>query len=632
MSNSVPSLDSQTICINIAAYKFVPLDRLSERRVELLTLCRSLKLKGTILLSSEGINMFLAGSRDCIDRFLDTLRQDPKFAELEVKESVSDYQPFSRMLVRLKKEIISMGVPEVRPAVQTSPKISPYQLKTWLDEGKDLILLDVRNDYEYQIGTFENAVPLPIDHFRHFPKAIANLDDDLKEKPIVMFCTGGIRCEKAGPLMEAEGFQEIYQLDGGILKYFEECGGAHYRGSCFVFDKRVALDPQLNETGLAQCFRCQAILSLEDQQSELYDPPRACHHCHPHALPMSERLSARAQRLREVTTPLPGSIPYLNARPMNVTARFDQQPLIDFLVSLHAELDRDYWLDACARNRVLYDKQPLQPNQIVRGGWQLHHLIADTVEPPVSNAIEFLFEDKNLIVLNKPAPLPMHPCGRFNKNTLQNFLRMSYPHETIRILHRLDAETTGVLVLGRDRLTAARLQEQFASGKVGKTYLARVLGHPGRDQFECRANISGKASGPGGIRLVMDELTATQNQNSKQAWTQFEVLKRNADGTTLLKCTPITGRTNQIRLHLSHLGLPIIGDTGYSNSTAFNSALSELQHAGAIPNNCSPVFDNSNLLNLHAYKLELEYPKKTRVSFSAPAPVWADDLELIKTR
>jgi RluA family pseudouridine synthase len=642
MSDTVTTVISQTQFINIAAYKFTCLDQLPQRRAELLALCRSLGLKGTILLSSEGINLFLAGSRESIDTLLQHLRAQGEFSDLDVKESVSDHQPFSRMLVRLKKEIISMGVPEVRPQVKTSPKLSPSELKEWLDHGKDVVLLDVRNDYEFAIGTFENSVPLPIDHFRHFPTAVAELEEALKEKPIVMFCTGGIRCEKAGPLMEAQGFKEIYQLDGGILKYFEECGGAHYRGDCFVFDKRVALDPQLKETGLAQCYNCQAILSPEDQQSELYEPPRTCHLCHPHAWPMEQRLQRRALRLRELTTPLPGNQPYLNARPMSVTARFDQQPLIDFLTSLHAELDRDYWLKSCADGRVVYRQRPLQPDQCVRAGWQLHHLVPDTVEPPVSNEVEFLYEDRNLIVVNKSAPLPMHPCGRFNKNTLQNFLRLCYPRETIRILHRLDAETTGVLVLGRDRLTAARLQQQFASGNVVKTYLTRVLGHPANDQFECRANISPKASGPGGIRLVVDQAETGSHTKSKRAWTKFEILRRDSDNTTLLKCTPITGRTNQIRLHLAHLGLPIIGDLGYADPRFLNldsrvefSALvalvTENNVAGnGIPANCSPTIHHSKVLNLHAYELELEYPPKNRVSFKAAPPAWAgiDDLEL----
>jgi RluA family pseudouridine synthase len=646
MSEVIIPNQHQAQFINVAAYKFVALDQLTERRASLLSMCKSLQLKGTILLSSEGINLFLAGSEQNMRSFLDSLRAQIEFSDLEVKESTSDHQPFSRMLVRLKKEIISMGVPEVVPQVQTSPKISAKQLKDWLDQGKQLTLLDTRNDYEYQIGSFENSVLLPIDHFRQFPEAVDNLPQDLKEQPIVMFCTGGIRCEKAGPLMEAKGFKQIYQLDGGILKYFEECGGAHYRGDCFVFDKRVALDPQLKETGLAQCFHCQAILSIEDQQSPLYNPPNSCLNCHPLSLPLQQRLVKRAKVLRDATTPLPGCIPYLNQRPMSVTEKFDQQPLIEFLLSLHAELDRNFWTGACAEGHVRYRNQPLQPTDVVRAGWRLYHLVPNTIEPAVSNEVEFLYEDQNLIALNKPAPLPMHPCGRFNKNSLQNFLRLSYPHETIRILHRLDAETTGVLLLGRDRVTAARLHQQFASGQVRKIYLARVLGHPDSNQFECRAQISGKASGPGGIRQIISPKVETevglvvkgQSGNSqckdlffKPAITQFEVLDRLTDGTSLIRCKPVTGRTNQIRLHLASLGLPIIGDIGYGSTDelAYKSGALQLADntfegrnvvAGA---NCDPQLAHSARLNLHALELEFEYPPKLFMNLRATPPAWA---------
>ena len=253
--------------INIAAYKFVELNRLAERKSHLLPLCKSLELKGTILLSKEGINLFLAGKRERVDQLLMQLRSQPEFADLTFKESVSEYQPFTRMLVRLKKEIISMGVDAIQPAKTTSPKITAHELKQWLDEGRDITLLDTRNDYEVEIGTFEKAVPIGIDHFRNFPRAAAKLPETMRNKPVVMFCTGGIRCEKAGPLLEQNGFESVYQLDGGILKYFEECGGEHYRGDCFVFDKRVAVDPNLKETELEQCYACQAILSAEDQNS-----------------------------------------------------------------------------------------------------------------------------------------------------------------------------------------------------------------------------------------------------------------------------------------------------------------------------------------------------------------------------
>jgi len=192
------------IFVNISAYKFVPIADPEAVKADLLPLCRSLDLKGTILVSLEGINMFVAGTRTAIDRYLDHLSSYPDFDNLPIKESLSDHQPFSRMLVRLKKEIISMGVESIRPAVRTSPKLPAAELKQWLDEGKDITLLDVRNDYEVEVGTFESATPIGVDHFRKFPDAIKALPEEAKQKPVVMFCTGGIRCEKSTAFMNRQ--------------------------------------------------------------------------------------------------------------------------------------------------------------------------------------------------------------------------------------------------------------------------------------------------------------------------------------------------------------------------------------------------------------------------------------------
>lgn len=265
--------------LNIAAYKFVPLTNLPARREELRSFCRELELRGTILLSPEGINLFIAGSREAVTQLLEKLTADAEIGELEVKESVSDHQPFNRMLVRLKKEIIAFGVEGIDPGNAASKKIAPEQLKQWLDEGRPLTLLDTRNDYEVRLGTFKNALPIGLDHFRNFPEAVEKLPDEVADQPIVMFCTGGIRCEKAGPFMEQAGFRNVYQLEGGILKYFEDCGGEHYEGDCFVFDKRTALDAQLQETDTTLCYACQSPLTIDEQQSEHYVPGESCPYC-----------------------------------------------------------------------------------------------------------------------------------------------------------------------------------------------------------------------------------------------------------------------------------------------------------------------------------------------------------------
>lgn len=231
--------------INLAGYKFVALDGLPELRSALASRCQALGLKGTILVSPEGINMFVAGTAEASTRFQAYVREDPRLADLKFKESRSDYPPFRRMLVKIKKEIITLRVPGVDPAAHRAPAVSPGVLKRWLDEGRDLVLLDTRNAFEVETGSFRNAVHLNLQSFGEFPGAADRLLPEMRNKTIVTFCTGGIRCEKAAPVLIGKGFREVYQLDGGILQYFEDCGDAHFEGRCFVFDQRNALDGRL---------------------------------------------------------------------------------------------------------------------------------------------------------------------------------------------------------------------------------------------------------------------------------------------------------------------------------------------------------------------------------------------------
>jgi UPF0176 protein len=183
------------------------------------------------------------------------------------------------MLVKVKKEIIAFGVPGVDPARAPSPKLKPAELKRWLDEGRPLVLFDTRNSYEVRMGTFRGALAPPLWNFRDFPRAVAALPPELKARPVVMFCTGGIRCEKAGPYLASLGYRDVYQLDGGILKYFEEVGDAHFEGECFVFDERVGVDASLRPTGSALCFRCQMPLTVADQRDVRYVYEKTCPHC-----------------------------------------------------------------------------------------------------------------------------------------------------------------------------------------------------------------------------------------------------------------------------------------------------------------------------------------------------------------
>ena len=231
--------------INLAGYKFVALDTLDDLKASLARCCRELDLKGTILLSFEGINVVLAGSEEATTEFQRLVHADPRLAKLGFKRSVSAFLPFDRMLVKIKKEIITLRVPGVDPAKERAPAVAPAELKRWLDEGREVVLLDTRNAFEVDAGTFDNAMDLRLSSFGQFALASDKLDPSLKDKAIVTFCTGGIRCEKAAPVLIGKGFRNVFQLDGGILQYFAECGDAHFNGRCFVFDQRVALDGKL---------------------------------------------------------------------------------------------------------------------------------------------------------------------------------------------------------------------------------------------------------------------------------------------------------------------------------------------------------------------------------------------------
>ncbi|MFM7593848.1 MAG: rhodanese-related sulfurtransferase, partial [Isosphaeraceae bacterium] len=335
--------------VNIAAYQFAQLRELKPLRERLLNQCRSLGIKGTILLSEEGINLFLAGTESSIEGILDEIRQIPGLESLAAKFSESDHQPFSRMLVKIKKEIIAFGVGGLKYEEYGHQKLKPAELKQWFDEGRDFILLDTRNDYEIKLGTFKGAIDMKIQHFRQFPAVSRNLPEDWKKKPIVTFCTGGIRCEKAGPFMESIGFENIYQIDGGILKYFEDCGGAHYEGDCFVFDDRVGLDPSLHESDAAKCFACQSPLTPEEMADARYEFGRSCPYCHvTDDEKRRQTLKKRHEAIYQATHPLPGSAAYENFRPVKVGSRHHGLSMLDFLAAILPHISRETWAERLA--------------------------------------------------------------------------------------------------------------------------------------------------------------------------------------------------------------------------------------------------------------------------------------------
>ena len=541
---------------NLAAYRFVELAGLKELREELIALCKGVGLKGTILLSVEGVNLFVAGTEEAVAKLMARLREIPGLGDFEGKVSESEDQPFRRMLVRIKKEIISFGVAGVEPGKRTSPKLKAQELKQWLDEGRKVTLLDTRNDYEVKLGTFKGAVVPDIRTFREFPKAVRELPEEMKDDTVVMFCTGGIRCEKAGPFMEMEGFKNIYQLDGGILKYFEECGGEYYDGECFVFDQRVGVDPALQETDTAVCYACQAPLSAEDQEDPRYVEGKTCPYCFKsEPEKMAERIAAAQAKLDAVCEVLPGSIPQENRRPVNVAAKYDRWTLGYLLEDQFPQIPRAEWERRCAEGRfVSYGGKPRSMDHIVRAGERILQIFPPDVEPEVAKDIRIVWDDEAVVVIEKPAPLPMHASGRYHRNTLQYLLNQVYEPKYLRAVHRLDANTSGLVLFARTRRFCNLLQRQFLDGKVGKIYRARVHGSPQWETKTCESAISERPVGPG-ARVTDEEGLAAR--------TDFKVIERLPDGTSLLEARLGSGRTNQIRVHLWEMGFPLVGDPCY---------------------------------------------------------------------
>jgi len=265
--------------LNIAGYKFEPLSDIDSLVREFQSVCDDLGLKGSVYLSPNGINFSLAGSEEAIGQYLLFMEQDKRFLNIPLKKTYSETQPFRRMKVRPKKEIISLGRDDINPRELTGDYVTPRELYTMYENNEDVIVLDTRNEYETRVGLFENAIDLQLDTFRDFPKAIEQLPEEYKQKQIVMYCTGGIRCEKASAVMLKAGFTDVKQLEGGVLDYFKETGGKYWNGDCFVFDERVALDTDLNETEYIYCYICREPLSAEEKASPDFKINEYCPYC-----------------------------------------------------------------------------------------------------------------------------------------------------------------------------------------------------------------------------------------------------------------------------------------------------------------------------------------------------------------
>ncbi|WP_230659089.1 oxygen-dependent tRNA uridine(34) hydroxylase TrhO [Psychrobacter sp. I-STPA10] len=273
--------DSEVNNIVVAAlYKFIRFDDFEQYREPILNIMLDNDVKGTLLLASEGINGTIAGSREGIDAVLKYLRTLPAIGEFEYKESYTDVAPFYRTKVKLKKEIVTMGVEGIDPLESVGRYVKPSEWNDLISDP-DVLLIDTRNDYEVQIGTFKNAVNPKTQTFREFPEYVQQELDPNKHKKVAMFCTGGIRCEKSTAYLREQGFDEVYHLEGGILKYLEEIPAEEslWQGECFVFDNRVAVNHNLEKGEYDQCYACRMPITDEDKQSPAYVKGESCPHC-----------------------------------------------------------------------------------------------------------------------------------------------------------------------------------------------------------------------------------------------------------------------------------------------------------------------------------------------------------------
>jgi UPF0176 protein len=298
MSENTTAVNTSDVVV-CALYKFVRLENFTQLRQPLLKAMEDNGIKGTLLLAAEGINGTVAGSRKAVDSLLNWLAQQPNLDNIVHKESFDDHMPFYRTKVKLKKEIVSMGVEGIDPNKVVGTYVKP---KDWnaLISDPDVLLVDTRNEYEIQIGTFENAVNPHTETFREFPKYVEDHLDTAKHKKVAMFCTGGIRCEKSTAYLKEQGFDEVYHLEGGILKYLEEVPeqDTMWQGDCFVFDNRVAVNHALESGQYDQCHACRMPITQDDKDNEHYVKGVSCLHCFDKHTP--EQLARFKEREKQI--------------------------------------------------------------------------------------------------------------------------------------------------------------------------------------------------------------------------------------------------------------------------------------------------------------------------------------------
>ena len=284
-----------------ALYKFTRLPKFQSLQAPLLALMQELEVRGTLLLASEGINGTIAGSRESVDSVVQWLSTQSGLNEIETKESYSDKAPFKRSKVKLKKEIVTMGVEGIDPNQVVGTYVDPENWNALIDDP-DVVLVDTRNDYECQVGTFENAINPNTESFREFPEFAKTHLDPARDKKVAMFCTGGIRCEKSTALLKEMGFESVFHLKGGILKYLEKIPAEENRwqGECFVFDDRVTVDHTLSPGSYDQCHACRLPISEQDMASAHYVKGVSCPHCYNKVSPQDRERFAERQKQIEL--------------------------------------------------------------------------------------------------------------------------------------------------------------------------------------------------------------------------------------------------------------------------------------------------------------------------------------------
>ncbi|MEG4985230.1 rhodanese-related sulfurtransferase [Microcoleus sp. BR0-C5] len=307
--------------LTAALYKFVELPDFAELKAPLLDCCNNNNVKGTILLAAEGINGTIAGSSEGVHAVLAFLRSDPRFADLVHKESFSEKAPFYRLKIRLKREIVTMGIPDINPRLMAGKYVKADEWNKLLDDP-DVVVVDVRNDFEVSMGTFEGAINPKTKSFSELPEW-ALQEAALRDKPkIAMFCTGGIRCEKSTAFLRTQGFDEVYHLEGGILKYLETVPEAESRweGECFVFDERVSVGQDLKPGNYELCRGCRHPISQEDKASELFVLGVSCPHCHDSKTETKKQALSERQRQIELAK---------RRNQVHIGARYDAKEKVD---------------------------------------------------------------------------------------------------------------------------------------------------------------------------------------------------------------------------------------------------------------------------------------------------------------